>query len=548
MALSLLLLSPAVEPAAAYDRPNILLISLDTVRADFLTFRDPATAARMTELARHGTAFSQAVSGSSWTLPAHAQMFTGSPPTLHGVESDFETIDPRTPVLPERLQDAGYFTAGAFSVRYLWGDYGFQRGFAIYRNALWEEDLANRDSGMAPRGAEAAHRFRMVEGAEFVTAPNVFQLTRMALERADVSKPVFIFAHFFDPHHDYVPPPPWDTVFDPDYEGELDGRGYLSNLRIFDPSKTPMRQIGERDLDHIKSLYRGEIAWTDRWVGELIDLFELHNRLDDALIVITSDHGEAFFEHDFPGHRVGLFEELVRVPLLIVPPKAMRDRLRGSVEAQVSLSDIMPTILDFAGVPAPRTVRGRSLRPAMYGEPLSPRPQILSLFRRRSHDMASLIQAVRTPRFKLKRETLFWPTRPRDVNYFYFDLIENPRELHPVTDPDDPRVREARSMLEAELDEIRKRWRAEARSPDSERRTSVSESFEEQLLALGYLEAESKPHFDEPPRPWGGLAPMERIDPARSNTRGRAAIAFAFLATALLLAWVWRARVRPSSG
>jgi arylsulfatase A-like enzyme len=473
-------------------------------------------------------------------------MFTGTPPALHGVESDFETIDPKTPVLTELLRDAGYSTAGVFTVRYLWGDYGFQRGFDTYRNAIFEEDLTRRDSGRVPDGAEVAQRLGMAEGADMITSPRVVQLARMALERADPSKPVFLFAHFFDPHHDYVPPPPWDTAFDPGYEGDIDGRGYLSNRRIVDPSKNPIRQIGDRDLEHIESLYRGEIAWTDRWVGELLDLFALHKRLDDTLIVITSDHGEAFFEHGFPGHRVALFDELVRIPLLIVPPKAKRKRLREAVEGQVGLSDLMPTILDFAEIPVPSTVRGRSLRTAMYGEPLTPRPQLLSIYRAKgpSQEFVSLVQAVRTPGFKLKRELIFLRGGPADLNYYYFDLIDDPLERRAITDPNDPRVRKARSLLASELDDVRARWSSEARSPDAERRTNVRDTFAEQLMALGYVEAGAESDPDRPPRPWGSLAPMKRIEPAETSARSWALAGLGLLAAALLLAWVRRTRGR----
>jgi arylsulfatase A-like enzyme len=134
------------------DRPsmNILLISLDTVRADALTFRDPEVARHMTALAARGTVFTQAISGTSWTLPSHAQMFTGMPLALHGVDADDVRIDPLTPILPEYLKQAGYFTGGVFSVRYLWNDYGFGRGFDVYRSAVAESDLERRDLDSAP--------------------------------------------------------------------------------------------------------------------------------------------------------------------------------------------------------------------------------------------------------------------------------------------------------------------------------------------------------------------------------------------------------------
>ena len=520
---------------------NVLFISLDTVRADFLTFRDPKTSAHMTELARNGTVFTQAISGTSWTLPAHVQVFTGTPPERHGVQSDFEVIDPLVPYLPEILQRGGYATLGMFTVRYLWGDYGFSRGFDVYRSAMYAEDVANDGLAFAPGQEESLARMKSASKDDYITSPHVIALARRSLERSKPNQPVFMFAHFFDPHHDYVPPPPWDTAFDPDYKGDVDGRQYLANKRVADPMKDPKRQINDRDLEHIKALYRGEIAWTDQWIGELIGLFREHRRLDDTLIVIAADHGEEFFEHGYIFHRGTLMDESVRVPLLIVPPKSMPGSFEAQVDMQVSLSDIMPTILDFIGEEVPDSVMGRSLKPAMLGEPLEARPELLSLYvpqNEATHQFVDVVHhAIRMPEFKFIRQVRFPGSADLQVAVGYFDLINDPGETQGISDTNDPRVKKAWNLLESTLDATRERWRTEPRTPDAKRRTRIRENFEEELMALGYIEVGSAGAVaDGPPRPWGGLEPMPAIPIPGAGWRRRDVIGFVAAGIVLLLA------------
>jgi arylsulfatase A-like enzyme len=533
-------LSCLAPPSSADDAPpNILFISLDTVRADFLTFRDLETARNMTELAARGTVFTQAISGTSWTLPSHVQMFTGTPPPRHGVESDREVIDLQMPFLPEVLQRGDYFNAGIFTVRYLWGDYGFDRGFDLYRSAMYAEDLEDRSLRFAHRREEATERTHGSRDRDRITSPYVVTLARHALEHTPAHKPIFLFAHFYDPHQDFIPPAPWDTQFDPDYDGDIDGGEYLTNRRIADPAAKEYRQINDRDLEHIKALYRGEIAWTDQWIGELLELFEQHSRLDNTLIVVVSDHGEEFFEHGSYFHRHALYDELVRIPMLIVPPKRKSEGLVRQIEAQVSLSDLMPTILAFADLPIPSSVMGRSLKSAMYGEPIPDRPELLSLNRpinkRTRHMINKHTYAIRTSEFKFVRKITFADSKDLQAEIAYFDLAQDPGELNPIRDINDPLVVQAWSLLETELEQVRERWQAEARTPDAERATNIRENFEEELIMLGYLDAE--PNATGPPRPWGGLHPMPEVQHPLSSHMKISGLAVSALLIAIALAF-----------
>jgi len=551
MMVCLAALAGPVSALAAPRRPNVVFISIDTTRADFLTFRDAETARNMTALAQRGTIFDQAVSGTSWTLPAHAEMFTGMAPAYHGAEAEAVMVDPLTPFLPEVLAESGYHTVGVFNVRYLWADYGFGRGFDVYQSAMLVRNIEQEEVRFAPRGAAARDRMLSIESGDYVTSQNVLPLVRRAVERAPLDEPLFLFVHYFDPHNDYNPPAPWDTAFDADYEGGVDGRGYLSNKQIFDELKKPKRQIGDRDLEHIKSLYRGEIAWVDQNVGELLALLDLHDRLDDSLIVITSDHGEEFFEHAQPGHRKSLYDEVLRVPLLIVPPESMREGLVSRVDAQASLSDLMPTLLDFIGVEVPASVVGQSLRPAMYGQPFTPEPALLSLYIAKQLGTGDKdhmqTYGLRTPEYKFFRATLIEMGKPPQLIPYYFDLTSDPEERRVVQELADPRVQRAWAALEDRLDDVRQHWQTRPRSRRADRTTDLPEDFTTQeLKMLGYLDIDDTSSLSLDLKPWG-LGPMARVDlPGARHGNSLMIGGILLIGAGLATAFVLRARGRSA--
>jgi len=476
--------------------PDVVLISLDSVRADALTFLDAEATPRLFELARRGTVFTQACSGSSWTLPAHAQLFTGLPPVVHGVQEDSVRIDPLTPTLPELLERAGYLGLGFFSGWYLAGEFGFSRGFALYRNVMTrgaDEDRAQRDAVAAGdlERATAAHLRKFVANHKDVTSANLADACVAALDELDPEDRLFLFAHFFDPHFDFVPPPPFDSRFDPDYDGGLDGRDYWSNRAIFDAGAEPPRRVSDRDLHHLIALYEGEIAWVDAAIGRILDRLEELGRLEGALIVVTADHGEEFFEHGNRGHRRTLFDEVLRVPLLIVPPSAAPRTAARTSDALVSLSDVLPTIIDYAGIDEPVVSAGRSLRPALEGRVLAARPVIATLSQVRLTDGGKLhrrvTDCIRTRDWKLiRRFELAGNGAPVLSSAAYFDLARDPRELDPVVDLDDPALRKAWRALERELDVARALSNALPHSPPADRGTRAREAFAGDLGALGY--------------------------------------------------------------
>jgi len=492
LACALALGAPGCGPAPR----DVVLISLDSVRADALTFDDAAAAPNLTRLATRGTVFTRAYSGTSWTLPAHAQLFTGAPPALHGVQYDDLALDPEMPTLPELLRGAGYFTAGFWTGWFLAGEYGFERGFHVYENAMTGGLRLQTEYERALRRGDLDLARRLLDGREHlghqdVTSARVAERAAALLERVDADEPLFLFAHLFDPHYDYVPPAPWDTRFDPDYDGDFDGRDFYTDPRVFDPSRTPPTRLGPRDVQHLFALYRGEIGWTDAQLGRLFDALREAGRLQRSLVVVTSDHGDEFFEHGGRGHRHTLYEELVHVPLLMVAPRGGERGGPARVDALVGLSDVAPTVLEFAGLAPPPHAQGRSLLSALAGAPLASEPQLATLALVGpvgERERAYLLQdSLRGEDFKLIRTLVVdRDDRARTRAVRWFDLAQDPRERSPVTDVADPRVRAAVEELDRRLLRLRAAWEALERSPAEARTTRVQEVFAGELEALGY--------------------------------------------------------------
>ena len=497
LALSLTLPLISCSKGSGVDAPDILLISLDSVRADVLTFADEQTAPHLTELARRGTIFTQAISGTSWTLPSHLQMFSGLPPVLHGVQEGDLRLDPLLPTLPKTLKAAGYQTAGFFTCWYLAGEYGFADGFDLYANSM--KGGEHLDKALAEAIASESsieqrrHEFRSWQTTDqYVNSPIVVENAARALDEMSTAEPAFLFAHFFDPHFDYIPPAPFDTRFDPEYAGTMTGLGFWENKAIYDESKKPARQISDADLDHIRALYRAEIAWTDDAIGKLLARLEERGKLDNTLIIVTADHGEEFFEHGNRGHRRTLYDEVLRVPLLIVPPRGSSAAIDARRDEQVSLSDLFPTVLDYAGVEGAQFSYGRSLRPSIEGGPSRSGSLVSSLVvpveDPRRGIGRGMWDSVRTPSEKLIR---YWVRFDEDAkaemrSFEYYDLVTDPGERRPIRTFKDKRVRDAWKRLEQEMEVIRLAYRTSPHSPAQELLTEIHSITVDDLADLGY--------------------------------------------------------------
>ncbi|HET6304872.1 MAG TPA: sulfatase [Myxococcota bacterium] len=440
-------------------RPDIILVSIDSLRPDHLGSYGYArdTSPTIDALGAAGARFTTATSTTSWTLPAHAALFTGLHDATHGLSSDGLRLAEEHLTLAEVLRGAGWRTAGFFGGPYLHPAFGLAQGFDFYQSCMTRlaDDVPEGElRAQALGGAETAHAD--------VTGPRLLEEAERWLATLDEA-PFFLFLHLWDVHYDYIPPPGYAERFDPDYTGTLTGAGMLHDPAL-------RAGMDPRDLAHLVALYDGEIRYTDEVLGKVLDGLDRRGRLANALVVVTADHGEEFFEHGGKGHRRTLFEEVVRVPLVVRWPG--RVEAGRVVEDPVRLVDVMPTLLALAGVELPVAVQGRDLGPLLRGETLPEAPALLELRRPRRH-----LRALRTAERKLVSDA-----RGRSL---LFDLVRDPREAHPL------RAREVVAEARRELDrtlEAALGFRDGLASRGAVG-TPLDREMRERLEALGYLDA-----------------------------------------------------------
>jgi choline-sulfatase len=297
--------------------PSVLLISVDTLRADRLGSYGYTAGSTpvLDRLAGRGLRFAQAATVAPLTLPAHTSLLSGTFPTFHGVRDNGSFyVDDTITTLPEVLQGRGYRTGGFVGAFVLDRRWGLAQGFDHYFDDF---DLARYDMA----GLEAAQR----PGSEVVDHA-------LAWVAKDRERPFFIWVHLYDPHSPYTPPEPYRSRFPATMQGAYDG----------------------------------EVASTDAQIGRLLEYLESSKRLDNTIIVVVGDHGESLGEHGEQQHGFFIYDASVHIPLIVAGP-GVRAR---AVPEQVRIVDVMPTILELAGAVVPSTVQGVSLVPLGRGEPL----------------------------------------------------------------------------------------------------------------------------------------------------------------------------------
>jgi arylsulfatase A-like enzyme len=321
---------PIVHDRARYREGKVVVVvSIDTLRRDHVSVYGYGrrTTPNLEALADQAVVFEDALTNAPWTLPAHASLLTSLHPSAHGAVDLRRPVPEDVPSLPRLLQGRGFFTQAVVTHLYLSRKYGFGHGFD-------------------------RHWYRYDARAERVTDQAMASLR----ERGD--RDFFLFLHYYDPHWHYDPPPPYDRTFDPGYEGSATGVWW-------DFKKESAQTIKPEDLRHIVALYDGEILYADRQLGRLFRMMKELAVFDKALVVVTSDHGEEFLEHGGWEHQKTLYEEVLRIPLLIKLPGGEGGGRR--VSQQVSLVDVAPTIAEALEVSATDGFQGRSLLGLIHG-------------------------------------------------------------------------------------------------------------------------------------------------------------------------------------
>jgi arylsulfatase A-like enzyme len=334
-------------PAATPGAPNVLLIILDTVRGMSLSlygYPRPTTP-EIERWARSGVAFERAFSEAPWTLPSHASMFTGR--HAHELETSWRTaLKPGTLTLAEALGRRGYATAGfVANVGYTSRETGLARGFARYEDYRFNAGEALMSAPLTQwLHGKYQRRFNWADLRPEKSAAEIAGRFTGWLDQRDTTRPFFAFLNYVDAHRPYEPPAPFRARFETQLgrPNELAPWKVLARLERAHPEAriSPSQAIPAMDL------YDGELAYLDFEIGRLLRELEARGLLENTIVVLTADHGEAFGEHGMMNHGNTLYRPLLQVPLVIVYPGHVPAGVR--VREPVSLRDLAATIADLS--------------------------------------------------------------------------------------------------------------------------------------------------------------------------------------------------------
>ena len=344
--------------APVSEQPIVILVSIDTLRADHLSAYgyERKTSPFIDSLAEVGTRFEYARSTSPWTLPAHATMLTGLLPATHHIVDDSVSLSNQTPMLSEELQKQGWATGGVVSTMYVSSLFGFNRGFDFFEDF----DLLSEKKNLSGT----------------VDAEDIINKAITWFSGQPAEKSLFLFLHFYDVHYAYEAPTPYDTRFD-----RANKKGDLRYKNYFHFKK---KRVQEAQRKHQIAQYDEEILYVDAQLKRLSD--EIAGKRENVRWVITSDHGEEFWERGSWGHAHTLYNEQLHIPLIISGqniPSSVLD------ENWVGIQDVAPTIASWGGLTMPGD--GLDLNPFIQGSNTIPeRPMIAETTRFKTNRLSLL--------------------------------------------------------------------------------------------------------------------------------------------------------------
>jgi len=479
---------------------NIVLIVMDTARADVFSPGEDAALDPPIEGRRYTNAFASA----PWTLPSHAGLFTGTYSSNHGAHAGHKRLSDDHPTLAGALSDGGYETVAVSNNTWISEEFGFARGFETFHKT-WQYVQTETDLGEVARTQEGTDKLRgvarkILDGNPITNLANAVygQFFRRRndegakatnewvddwLADREDSRPFFLFVNYLEPHLEYRPPREFAEAYLPE------GVSYEEAMNVPQDAWAYIAgdlELGEREFEILRGLYRAELAYLCERIRELRSSLEAAGEWEDTVVVVTGDHGENIGDHGLMDHQYCLYDTLLHVPLFVHGPgfdEGEEDRL-------VQLTDLAPTLLDAAGIDAAvmgEGLQGTSFHPEadrdepreqVIAEYLSPQPSMEAL-EKRVGDLSPEIErydrslrAIRSGEYKLvrgsdgTRELYHVATDP--------DEREDLAETHPETVTD----------LEAELDD----WLSSFDHADASGSVAMSQSTQDRLEDLGYLQ------------------------------------------------------------
>ncbi|MCB0310626.1 MAG: sulfatase [Bdellovibrionales bacterium] len=350
--------------------PNIVLIVLDTLRADQLTAygNKLSLSPNLDAFAANSVVFKNAYSTSSWTLPSHASMFTGKYIFRHGAHQSHQKLIDSHDTLAEILGRQGYITAGFTGAGYTKVKFGIGQGFQYYDDRLdfHEYKYSQTDLSLLKILDFISPEMRRIifrsdgEKTALQTTPRIAKWFSK-----NPSRPFFLFINYFDVHNPYNLGQEYQNIR---ASSDLDLMK-INQILEFDyrfHSRSSSNNLVSDHIKHqIRALYDSELTFLDQQIQKLFSVMKSHNAWENSVIIVTSDHGEEFFEHGGALHKQTLYEEVLRVPLMIHFPKTFEPR---QIDNPVSTLDIFATVLDLVGVSDYSRYDSVSLEPLLLGK------------------------------------------------------------------------------------------------------------------------------------------------------------------------------------
>jgi len=441
---------PWVDEVAAGDitpdnPPNVVIYLVDALRADRLGCYNGQvrTSPGIDAFARDAALYKRAYSPSSWTRPSVASVFTGADAPAHGAVGRTGSLDENMPTLAELMKEAGYHTAAFVTNGNVAGEFGFARGFDVYHY------LPENPGGIGV----------------YASSDELLDKIQPELEKLD--QPFFLYIHQSDPHAPYTPPRDLARRFTPPEAEPIPG-----TMDVFKKLVHRAMVPSPGQVKHLLGLYDAEVAAADAGFGRFMDFLRDRGVAEKTLIVFTADHGEEFYLHRGFGHGGTLYEELIRVPLIVRYPGTRGAQVAGE---PVSIADIPATILGYLGIKTPPTMRGVDLRAIGAKDPS---PCIRALYFHELLDKVDKEAIIDWPMKLIRNTNKINQWGDRVLEWELYDLAADSYEQHPLG-----RSRKiTRRVLEEELRSL-SRFNASTTPPS---RRKPSSELKKRLESIGY--------------------------------------------------------------
>ncbi|WP_338729864.1 sulfatase [Haladaptatus sp. DJG-WS-42] len=486
--------------------PNVILLVLDTTRYDetLTTHSGAPIAPFLNDLATEGVCYDSTFTQAPWTLPSHASLFTGTYPSKHGAHAKHKRLSPQLLTLSEIFSNAQYETVAVSNNTWISEEFGFARGFDTFHKT-WQFVQSETDLGRIARTEEGADMFRalaseLTQGNPLVNLANAFygkylrkheddgakqtnEWIQQWLQNRDSSQPFFLFGNYLEPHLEYRPPRNNAERFLPDGVSFKSAMAVSQDAWEYISGKT---ELSKRDFDILRALYRAEIAYLDSRIEEVKEALVTAGEWDNTVFVVTSDHGENIGEHGLMDHQYALYDTLLHVPLIINGGSFTGGK---KVDNLIQLVDLAPTLLDVAGIEAPKAreqFQGQSFHPEANNEPqrcvfaeyMAPQPSMNALEKR----VGELPKHLRKYNRSLRAV--------RTEEYKYIRGSDGLKELYDIRtdcgETDD--IAEGNQDIVKEYDSILNGWANSFEHSQSTESVSMDADTRSRLEDLGYLQ------------------------------------------------------------